>query len=134
MKILQVCHRYYPLLGGVQEHVRNISIRLAKKYEVVIATTDPVGTLPREEFVEGIRVLRFRSWAPGGAYYFSRELRNYLTCASRNFDIVHAHSYHDLPALYASKAKTTNRLVFTTHYHGIGHTLLRSFLQKPYIG
>jgi len=31
MRILQVCPRYYPDMGGVEEHVRNISERLSKK-------------------------------------------------------------------------------------------------------
>lgn len=33
MKILQVCPKYYPSIGGVEEHVRNICGRLANKHE-----------------------------------------------------------------------------------------------------
>jgi glycosyltransferase involved in cell wall biosynthesis len=88
--------------------------------------------LPREETVNGVRVFRFRSWAPGDAYYFSGFLREYLTVNSNVFDILHAHSYHAFPAFYAARAKNGNKLIFTPHYHGTGHTILRRVLHVPY--
>jgi hypothetical protein len=45
MRLLQVCQRYSPYIGGIEEHARNISERLAKNHEVTIATTDPSGVL-----------------------------------------------------------------------------------------
>jgi len=51
---------------------------------------------------------------------------------SDSFDIVHAHSYHAFPALYAAEAKGRNKFVFTPHYHGTGHTFFRSLLHMPY--
>jgi len=132
MKILQVCPRYYPYIGGVEEHVRNISKRLAKKYEVSVFTTDPSGKLPKEEVINGVYVRRFKSWAPNEAYYFSRQLKKYLMKNSERYDVVHAHNYHAFPALYAAQAKGRNRLVFTPHYHGTGHTFFRSLLHIPY--
>jgi len=49
MRILQVCPRYYPNIGGVEECVRRISEILAKiQYDVSVFTTDPTGKLPTE--------------------------------------------------------------------------------------
>jgi len=132
MKILQVCPKYYPSIGGVEEHVRNISERLAKKYDVSVFTTDPSGKLRKEEVINGVKIKRFNSWAPNEAYYFSRELKEHLMKNSDSFDIVHAHSYHAFPSLYAAQAKNRNKLVFTPHYHGTGHTFFRSLLHIPY--
>jgi len=132
MKILQVCPRYYPNIGGVEEHVRNISERLAKKFDVSVFTTDPSGKLPRQEVINGVKVRRFKSWAPNEAYFFSNELKKCLMKNSDSFDIVHAHSYHAFPALYAAQAKGVNKLIFTPHYHGTGHSLFRSLLHIPY--
>lgn len=133
MKIAQICPRYHPYIGGIETHVREISERLVKKdFEVDVLTTDPLGELPKEEVINGIRIRRFKSWAPSEAYYFSRDLRMYLMENSEEYDIVHAHSYHALPALYASQAKGRNRLIFTPHYHGKGHTLFRNILHIPY--
>ena len=40
MKIVQVCHRYYPNTGGIENHVKEISERLAKKFDVEVITAD----------------------------------------------------------------------------------------------
>jgi glycosyltransferase involved in cell wall biosynthesis len=132
LKILQVCTRYYPATGGIQQHVKNISERLAKKHEVTVVATDPQKKLPKQEVINGVKVLRFNSWAPENNYFFSKQLNHYLAENSSKFDIVHVHSYHDLPALYAAKNKEKNKLVFTPHYHGTGHSFVRAALHKPY--
>ncbi|MEM2129444.1 MAG: glycosyltransferase family 4 protein [Candidatus Bathyarchaeia archaeon] len=132
MKILHVCPRYFPCIGGVEEHVKNICERLAGKFEVSVFTTDPSGQLPVKEIINGVEVTRFKSWAPSEAYYFSASLKHFLSKYSHVFDIVHAHSYHAFPAYYAAKGKTKNKLVFTPHYHRKGHTTIRSLLHIPY--
>ena len=98
MKIAQVCPRYYPDIGGVQTHVKEISEGLAKKgFEVEVLTIDPSKKLLKKEVLNGVIVKRFGSWAPNEAYYFSRELKRYLAKNSSDYDVVHAHSYHAFP-------------------------------------
>lgn len=133
MRIGQVCSRYYPYFGGVPTFVQEISERLASKgFEVEVLTTDPTGVLPKRDSKNGVQITRFRSCAPGDSYYFSGELKKYLAKNSENYDIVHAHSYHDLLSLYAAQAKGKNKLIFSPHYHGVGHTFFRNLLHKPY--
>lgn len=133
MKITQICPRYYPHIGGVETLVKEISERLAKRgCEIEVLTTDPSGSLPKEEEINGVRVRHFKSWAPSEAYYFSRTLKRYLAENSESYDVVHAHSYHAFPALYAAQTKGKNKLIFTPHYHGMGHTFFRSLLHIPY--
>ena len=133
VKILQVCHEYYPHIGGVETHVKEISERLvAKGYDVTVLTTCPRDDFRTEEVINGVNVRRFRSWAPNGAYYFSSSLKKYLAENSKNYDIIHAHNYHAFPALYAVQAKGKNKLVFTGHYHGTAHSFIRKILFKPY--
>jgi glycosyltransferase involved in cell wall biosynthesis len=132
MKILHVCPRYRPFIGGVEEHVGNICERLVEEHDVEVYTTDPSGTLPACETIGGVKVSRFPSWAPNEAYFFSYKLKKKLSLASSDFDIVHAHNYASFPALYAAQAKGKNKLVFTPHYHSSGHTFFRSLLHRPY--
>ena len=132
MKILQICAKYYPDIGGLESHVQNISERLGLKNDVSVFTTDPKGNLPKEQIINGVTVRRFKSWAPSGAYYFSGKLKKILDEKSDEYDIVHAHGYHAFPALYAAQTKGSNKLVVTPHYHGVGHTFLRNILHKPY--
>lgn len=132
MKILHVSPRYFPYIGGLEEHVRNICERLASRYEVTVFTTDPSGKLPKHEEINGVNVKRFKTWAPNEAYYFSKDIKEALGKHSNSFDIVHAHSYHAIPAYYAAQTKSKNKLFFTPHYHGKGHTFFRSLLHLPY--
>ena len=75
MKILQVCpNPYEEGSGGISEHVRNISKRLAKRHDVTVYATDPSRKLPRFEVVDGVKVERYRRLAPSKAYFFSWEL------------------------------------------------------------
>ncbi len=131
MKIVQVCPRYYPDIGGVETHVQEISERLVKHgFNVEVVCTDPTGHLSKNEIINKVSITRFRSYAPGDAYYFAPQIFLYLknNCA----DIIHAHSYHALPALFAALAKGERKLVFTPHYHRGGHTPVRNFLHKIY--
>jgi glycosyltransferase involved in cell wall biosynthesis len=132
VRILEVCPAYYPSVGGVEEHVRKISESLSKKYEVTVVTSDFPRGVSKPNCMAGVNIKRFRYFAPGGAYFFSADLERYLKNSSNDFDIVHAHSYHALPALYAAKAKKSNGLIFTPHYIGPGSTLFRRILHIPY--
>ncbi len=129
MKILQVCPRYYPDIGGVEEHVKNIAERLAKEHEVTVFAGDPSGRLPKEEKINGVLVKRFKSYSPGNAYHLSFDMANELRKAK--FDIVHGHNYHAFP-LYFSSFVQASKFIVTPHYHGHGHTALSNFLLKPY--
>ncbi len=48
MKILQVCSHYFPSVGGLEVHVRNISERLAGEHDVTVCTLRH-GDSPRYE-------------------------------------------------------------------------------------
>jgi len=132
MRIAQVCPRFYPDIGGVETHVYEISKRLVKHFEVEVLTTDPTGRYSKVEEINGFIVRRFKSIAPSNSYYFSLEMYRFLKRHSSDYDIIHAHNYHAFPALFAALTKGRNKLVFTPHYHGKGHSLFRNILHKPY--
>jgi len=129
MRILQVSPRYYPTIGGIEEHVRNISERLAREHEVTVFACDPSGKLPKEESIDGVFVKRFESFCPSDAYYISPGMARRLK--KSEFDVVHGHSYHALPLYFARYAKA-KRFIVTPHYHRHGHTAFRDFLIKLY--
>ena len=129
MKILQVCPKYYPSIGGVEEYVDNISERLAKEHEVTVFACDPSGNLPREEEINRVLVKRFKSFSPSDAYHISFQMARELRKAE--FDIVHGHSYHAFPLCFSRNAKAEKFMV-NPYYHGHGHTPGRNFLIKLY--
>lgn len=131
MKIAQICPRYSPDIGGVETHVKEISEKLVKAgHDIEVITTDPTGKLNKRDVINGVKVIRFRSFAPGNAYYFAPQIYFYLK--KHKYDVIHAHSYHALPALFAALGKGERRFVFTPHYHRSGHTEFRNLLHKPY--
>jgi glycosyltransferase involved in cell wall biosynthesis len=131
LKIAQICPRYFPDIGGVETHVKEISERLIKSgHNVDVITTDPTGQWKKEEIINGVKVIRFKAFAPSDSYYFAPQIYFYLK--ENKYDVVHAHSYHALPALFASLAGNQKRFVFTPHYHRTGHTFFRNLLHKPY--
>jgi glycosyltransferase involved in cell wall biosynthesis len=131
LKIAQVCPRYSPDIGGVETHVKEISERLVRAgHDVEVITTDPTGKLSKREKINGVKVIRFRSFAPGNAYYFAPQIYTYLK--KHNYDVIHAHSYHAFPAFFASLGRHGGKFAFTPHYHRRGHTAFRNLLHKPY--
>jgi glycosyltransferase involved in cell wall biosynthesis len=135
LRVAQVCPRYFPSIGGVETHVREISKRLlAKGFDVEILATDPSLSCPRSSIEEGLRLQSFPVWAPDQSFFFSGHLMSYLKKHSSEYAIIHAHNLHALPAFYSAFSKASNRLVLTPHYHGTGHTLGRSIahvLSRP---
>jgi 1,2-diacylglycerol 3-alpha-glucosyltransferase len=130
IRIAMVCHRYYPDIGGVETHVREISERLAKcDFDVEVICTDSTWKYPEHEIHNGVNITRFKSLAPGNAFYFSPQIYFYIK--NHSYDIVHAHNYHAFPAFFASVAHE-GRFIFTPHYHGGSHSCIRNLLLKPY--
>ncbi len=127
MKIVQVCHRYYPDPGGVEKIVQEISERMAQRgHSVEVVTTDPSGLLPEYETINMVNIVRFRSFAPQEAYYFPPGIYSYLK--NVDCDLIHAHNYHAFPALIACMARNDHKLIISPYYHGKGHTFIRNLL------
>ena len=126
MRILQVYMGPYMVDrgGGVSVYVRNISERLAKKHDVTVFATNP-GGLPGFEVVNGVKVVRFRRFAPSNAYFFSWDML--LELRRADFDVVHGHCYHAFPMHFSALAKC-KRFVVSTHFHGVGHSVFRDSL------
>lgn len=59
-------------------------------------------------------------------------IRNYHYLKEADCDVIHAHSYHALPAFFAMLAKNNRKFIFTPYYHGRGHTTFRDLLHIPY--
>ncbi len=133
MKIIQVCPRFFPDIGGIETHVYEISKRLAKGNEIYVFTTDPSGKLPSKEMIDGIIIKRFKSFAPNESYFFSYEL--YSALKKESCDILHVHSFQAFTsflAFLATDRKKIRKFIFTPHYHPKGGSLFRTILRKFY--
>lgn len=125
LRILQVSPDSYGEVGGVSVHVRNISERLARRHDVTVHATNAGSRRPRYEVKNGVRVERFKCYAPSNAYFFSLEML--LRMQKAEFDVVHAHAYHAFPMHFAALANC-KKFIVTTHFHGFGHSPFRNCL------
>jgi glycogen synthase len=130
LRILMVTPRYLPQVGGVERYVDVLSRRLVERgLSLTVLTTDPTRTLPRNERVDGVEIVRVPAWPRGRDYYFAPDM--YRIVRRGTWDVVHVQSYHTLVApltmLAASHAHTPYLLTF----HGGGHSSwLRSRLRR----
>jgi glycosyltransferase involved in cell wall biosynthesis len=140
MKILQVAERSYPARGGVELHTAKISELLVRKGHhvtlVVFNSVDPRDcgygvayqkpylvtrpkkpVLPREEYWNGVKILRFESKIQLFSYYWSPTMLAWLLENAEEFDIMHTHtlrfSNNEFTALAHVKSKTP--FVLTGH-------------------
>lgn len=135
MKIIFVCQKFIPEIGGIERHVYEIARRLAEdeSNEVYVYATDPSGKLPKKETIDKIEVRRFPAIAPNEAYFFSPEL--YLALRKERADIIHAHSFHAFPSYFSYLAfskKKYGKFIFTPHYHPMSSSRLRDFFHLLY--
>jgi glycosyltransferase involved in cell wall biosynthesis len=104
----------------------------AKGAEVTVVTQVPRAlSLPRHSLLDGYTVERHH--LPVGDI-FDVPSPSAARAASRSgrFDVLWVHNYHTpLAWLVAEQAKAP--LVFTPHYHGVGHTPLRQALHRVYL-
>jgi glycosyltransferase involved in cell wall biosynthesis len=131
MKIAQVCHKYYPYLGGIETHVQAISEELStKSHEVTVVTTDLTGKLPKKSRINGVTIIRHLSFAPSGAYHFSPSMIPYLL--RHKFDIIHSHGYHTVIPLQTALSGRKGSQIMTTHFKGSSHSPFRQQLLSLY--
>jgi glycosyltransferase involved in cell wall biosynthesis len=68
MRIVYVTSSYYPRIGGMEYVIKSVAERLAKMgHEVTVVTGEPEAEKPYEEEINGVKVIRWPTWAPSGA-------------------------------------------------------------------
>ncbi len=120
------------MVGGVETHVAALAVRLAARgHDIEVLTQQKVRGATSIERIDGVTVRRFPLVLPEPIYALAPGIWWYLRRHGARYDLVHAHSYHAFPALFAALAGC-RPLVFTPHYHGGGHTPLGRALHLPY--
>lgn len=117
MKIIFLARRFYPLIGGVEKHVFEISDRLIKKGHEVIVITESVAKLPQQEkLTNGLMIYRIQV----GAENRTKKVRIWkeflkLRSIIKSADVIHCHDvfYWYLPFRFLYPTKP----VYTT-FHG----------------
>jgi glycosyltransferase involved in cell wall biosynthesis len=114
MKIAQISPYFYPVTGGMENHVLEISKRLSRYYEVTIITSnrDRNGKkLPIYEKLGKISIIR------ANTLIRTSEFSSFFPAAfelSKNYDLLHIHAYrhpHNLIPIFTKRPS-----ILTPHY------------------
>lgn len=122
--ILMVTPRYFPYMGGVETHVHEVGRRLAENgVNVTLLTTMPhalTKPLPREEMVEGMRVIRVPAWPPQRDYYIAPEI--YTIISKGSWNLVHCQGCHTFVPPLAMLAAKRAKIPYIVTFHTGGHS------------
>ncbi|MBD0359159.1 MAG: glycosyltransferase family 4 protein [Nitrososphaeraceae archaeon] len=132
IKLVLVTPSYYPQIGGLETHVKEIAERLIKSIPVEVYTLSHNLTKRIEiEEIDGVMVKRFKATTlTDGIRVVSSEFtRELKTC---NANVIHLQGFHSLLPYYLSRTRLLHKLIITAHYHGKGHTFLRNILFNCY--
>lgn len=131
LRALMVTPRYAPSVGGVETHVQQVALRLARSgVQVTVLTTDPTRTLPAQECTSGVTIERVPAWPEKRDYFFAPAI--YQRVLQGRWDIVHCQSYHTFVAPIAMLAARRAKLPYVVTFHGGGHSSpWRRLLRRP---
>jgi len=138
MRFLFVTPRYHPHVGGVEYVAKSVAERLVNRgHSVTVLCGESNIDGPKEEYVNGVHVFRWPTWAPRDAYHIPKmigKLKSWLLNTVREHDVVHLHSIHSILTVYSLDMLENCKVhkVLTPHYHGTGHKTFRRVLWQTW--
>ncbi len=131
LRIAMATPRFFPLAGGVENHVYQVASRLNHQgMEVTVLTVDPTGEMPASETINGIQVMRVKGWPQNRDFGFAPGL--YRLVAEGGWQLLHVQSYHTFVPFFAMAAARHARIPYVVTFHGGGHSSpLRNLARVP---
>lgn len=123
LRLLIVCARYLPDLGGTETHVREVARRLSAvtDFEVTVLATDRTRALPEQETIDGTKVLRVPSWPSNRDYYLAPHVPGVVHKRDR-WDLVHCQGIHTPVPVTAMLAARRAGIPYLVTFHTGGHS------------
>ena len=143
MHIMQLTDFYHPIIGGVQSYVTALSKELERIGHTIVVVTIQPGDLPGEETVDGVRVIRVRTWSQNLTRFYSDTAQPFHPPAPdpgavaalhriirrEQPDVIHSHSWLNNSYFPLYRAHKGPAHVVTLHDFGMAcprKTLMRS--------
>jgi glycosyltransferase involved in cell wall biosynthesis len=131
IRILFVCNRYLPELGGVETHVREVTERLvpAEDLEITVLASDNSRMLPRTDVINGTRVVRVPAWPRQRDYRFAPQILKVVGQRGK-WDLIHCQGIHSPVPVMAMLAARRAGIPYLVTFHTGGHSqALRNWLR-----
>ncbi len=121
LRILMVSARFAPFVGGTEIHTGRVADELSRRgHSVTVLTTDGAGSLPEEEHIGLVRVLRVPAYPAGSDLYLSPAIGREIKAG--RWDLVHVQGYHTAVAPIALVAAQRVGLPTVLTFHSGGHS------------
>ena len=125
LHILMVTARYFPIMGGIETHVYEVSRRLAasNNIDVTLLTTvlHPLAPQsPEEEYRDGMRIIRVQAWPAERDYRISPAI--YSTIRDHQWDLIHCQGCHTFVPPLAMLAARRAKIPYVVTFHSGGHS------------
>ncbi|HET9849393.1 MAG TPA: glycosyltransferase family 4 protein [Candidatus Dormibacteraeota bacterium] len=121
IRALMVSTRAFPDAGGVETHIHEVAPRLVRMgVSVSVATTDPRGRFPADEWIDGVHIRRFPGWPDTRDYTLAPQI--YRTIKRERWDLVHCQGIHTLIPPLAMLAAWRARIPYVVTLHSGGHS------------
>ncbi len=126
LRVLMVCARYLPDMGGIETHVAEVARRLNRlsDMEITVVATDRSRSRPRSEVVDGIPIIRVPAWPRNRDYYLAPGIASVIGQRGR-WDLIHCQGIQTpvpvLAMLAARRAGLPYMVTFHTGGHSLGH-------------
>lgn len=116
MKILQVAALYPPHIGGIENHVHQLSRNLVKRGHDVTVYTSNIPKTKKYEVIDGVKIHRFNSI---GSPFNNQIIPEMFIKLLNNidFEVIHAHGHLQLTTNFAAISSFKNKipLIITSH-------------------
>jgi glycosyltransferase involved in cell wall biosynthesis len=121
LSILLVSHKFPPFMGGIETHTFEVGKRMAAGgHSVTVLTADPAGTLPTDEMVAGMHVLRVPAYPKTSDVFFAPGIYREITRG--RWDVAHIQGFHTFVPPIAMLAALRKSLPFVMTFHSGGHS------------
>jgi glycosyltransferase involved in cell wall biosynthesis len=116
VRIVQVSPFFFPHAGGVESHVRSLAGEFARQgHDVTVVTSRHDPSLPVEEWFEGYRILRAKTWTVLYNTPIAPATRRLLSSVTG--DVFHLHFPPPLTSYYAVRGLQRSRVPRCLTYH-----------------
>lgn len=124
LRILMVCARYLPDMGGIETHVNEVAGRLSmmQEFSISILATDRTRSMPRKEVIEGVPVMRVPAWPRRRDYYIAPGVVT-IVGQPGQWDLVHCQGIHNPVPIMTMLAARRAGIPYMLTFHTGGHTL-----------
>ena len=126
LRVLMVCARYLPEMGGVETHVYEVARRLSRtgNFDITVLATDLTRRMPRREVIDGVTVIRVPSWPRKRDYYLAPGVASVVGRRNK-WDLVHCQGIHTAVPIVAMLAARRAGVPYAVTFHTGGHTSQR---------